>query len=139
MNVVTLQRQLSTDQGTLGEASGPFGSLFTLELPWRDNAPMKSCIPAGRYMVRWTLSPRLRKHTYEITGVPSRAGIRIHAGNFAGDKDMGFETHSLGCPLLGLRIGVMKKQRAVLASRLAVDRFERGMKKEPFWLEVRDV
>jgi hypothetical protein len=139
MNLVTLQRFDSTDQGTFGEMAGPFGRLDTLELPWRDNAPGKSCIPAGRYLVNWTRSPRLRKFTYEITGVPNRLGIRIHAGNLAGDTEKGFETHSLGCPLLGFRVGMLGKQRAVLASRMAVDRFERGMRKEPFWLEVRNV
>jgi len=53
----------------------------TLELPWKNNAPNISCIPTGTYLCRWTLSCRLRKWTYEVMGVPKRAGIRIHPAN----------------------------------------------------------
>lgn len=134
MNVVL--RQITDDEGTLGVLEiGPL-KLYTLELPDRNNAGSRSCIPAGSYPVRWTRSPRLKKYTYEILNVPGRAGIRIHGGNFAGDVSKGYISHSLGCPLLGERVGRVNGQRAVLNSRSAVAKFERYMDGKPFTLEV---
>lgn len=67
--------------GTLQVDGEPFG--FTLELPWKDNAPKVSCIPAGLYGVGLTWSNRFKKPMLEILKVPERAGIRIHNANFA--------------------------------------------------------
>lgn len=131
-------RQITDDQGTVGSLTIGDLQLFTLELPDRDNASGRSCIPPGEYPVRWTRSPRLKKFTYEILGVPGRAGIRIHGGNFAGDTRKGYISHSLGCPLLGERIGRINGQRAILNSRTAVARFERYMAGAPFTLEVKN-
>ena len=133
-----LQRLDGNDEGTFGRLSMLGKSFFSLELPDRGNAPGISCIPEGVYTVRWTLSPRLKRYTYEIMGVPGRAGIRIHSGNFAGAKPM-FLTHSLGCPLLGYKIGRMHNQKAILDSRRAVADFERLGNKETIRLEVRNV
>jgi hypothetical protein len=133
LKTVVLQRLLSDEQGTLGKLL----SFWTLELPWEDNATGQSCIPAGTYKVVWSLSPRLKKYTYEILGVPKRAGIRIHGGNYAGNEP-DFISHSLGCPLLGMKTGTMKGQRAVMASQIAVQRFITAMNKETFLLEIRD-
>ncbi len=66
-----------------------------LELEWRDNAPQVSCIPPGEYQLKWTLSNRFKRHTWQIMDVPDRSGIRIHSGNYAGAK----LSDSLGCPL----------------------------------------
>lgn len=134
MKTLVLQRLISDEQGTLGKLNG----LWTLELPWEDNATGQSCIPAGTYKVLWTKSPRLKKYTYEIVGVPKRAGIRIHGGNFAGNEPK-YISHSLGCPLLGMSTGKINGQRAVLASQIAVQKFVKSMGAEPFLLEVRDV
>lgn len=57
-----------------------------LELEWKDNAKGVSCIPAGVYPMRWTMSNRFKRMMWEIQGVPDRAGIRVHSGNYAGDK-----------------------------------------------------
>jgi len=131
-------RQLTDDQGTLGVLTAGDLRLFTLELPDRGNKSSVSCIPPGKYPVRWTRSPRLKKYTYEILGVPGRAGIRIHGGNFAGDVSKGYISHSLGCPLLGERVGRINGQRAILNSRLAVARFEKYLAGAPFVLEVKN-
>lgn len=130
---VTLQRIQSSAQGTIGRLLG----LYTLELPWHDNMPGESCIPEGTYNVVWSLSPRLKKYTYEIQGVPNRAGIRVHSGNFAGDKPQ-YLSHSLGCPLIGSRIGTVNGQVAVLASRSAVRKFELLMNRKNFILEIKN-
>lgn len=141
---VLLLRWKSDDEGTLG-ALAIAGDVFCLtnELPWRDNAPQVSCIPLGTYVVRWSESPRLRKFTYEILGVPDRSGIRIHEGNFAGDKARGFDSHSLGCPLAGDRIGALRNsagalQRAVLRSLPTLAALESRLNRSAFDLEVRN-
>jgi hypothetical protein len=136
--VARLIRSTTSDQGTFGRLLLPGLMLVSLELPMRDNASGRSCIPAGEYRCRWTRSPRLNRHTYEITGVPGRSGVRIHAGNFAGDRFKGYASHSLGCPLLGHRAGLIGNQRAVLASRSAVAQFEKLMAGRPFILEIKN-
>jgi len=134
----TITRFDSNEQGTLGKLSMLGKSWFTLELPWLNNMPGISCIPEGIYTVRWTRSPRLKKFTYEILGVVNRAGIRIHGGNLAGRKPK-YITHSLGCPLLGYKVGSIGGQRAVLDSRRAVTDFERLANKQTIRLEVKNV
>lgn len=139
MSRLVLRRLESGDQGTVGVLPLPSGiRLVTLELPRRGNQIGQSCIPSGLYRVVWSLSPRLAKRTYAIEGVRGRTGIRIHSGNFAGDTQLGFQSHSLGCPLFGRRLGAIGGQLAVLASREAIGRFESEMNREPFDLEIVD-
>lgn len=69
---------------------------FTLELPWRGNAPRRSCIPAGRYPVVFREDPG-SKYAYRhlhVREVPGREWILFHKGNTAED--------TLGCILPGL-------------------------------------
>ena len=54
----------------------------------------KTAIPAGKYKVKKTMSPRFKKILPEILNVPGFSGVRIHNGNTADD--------SSGCVLLGL-------------------------------------
>jgi hypothetical protein len=54
----------------------------TIELPWQENTPNKSCIPEGRYK----LEKRVYQKNGEQIGIPSvqgREGILIHAANNA--------------------------------------------------------
>lgn len=127
----TLKRHYHGDDCTIGKISLDGVTLFTMERPWLQNKSNISCIPAGTYQVIWSRSPRLRKFTYEVLNVPGRGGIRIHAGNRAAD--------SLGCPLLGLRLGRIGSDRAVLASRSAVALFESHFQRKSFTLEVVNV
>ncbi len=53
----------------------------TLERPWLNNAPHISCIPAGRYRVKFTASAKFGREMLEILNVPGRGGIRIHGAN----------------------------------------------------------
>lgn len=53
----------------------------------------ETAIPAGTYMVKWTLSAKFGKYLPEIIGVPAFSGIRIHGGRIP--------KHTLGCLLLG--------------------------------------
>lgn len=129
MKKVLLKRRPSIPMGTFGVLSVDNLVLFTVELPWKDNANNVSCIPTGKYRCSWTKSPRLKKFTYEITSVPKRAGIRIHSANFA--------SQVLGCIALGEKNGVMDKKRGVFSSVSAVRRFEKLLDGQDFILEVR--
>ncbi|AYA63839.1 DUF5675 family protein [Alteromonas sp. RKMC-009] len=116
--------RLSTDnQGTPGHLFlGPW-TAHTLELPWRDNQPNISCIPAGEYPIRLVKTRKPiggRSHLYLIENVPGRTSILFHAGTFAGNKDEGFKTSVLGCVLTGYRTGSYQNQRAIFDTRRAV-------------------
>lgn len=54
----------------------------TIELPWRENVPLISCIPVGRYLLRKRYSPKFKWH-FEIVGVEGRSNILFHAANNA--------------------------------------------------------
>jgi len=125
MKTIKLIRTLQNDTGSFGKLD----RFFTVELPWKDNANNVSCIPVGKYRCNWTLSPRLKRCTYEVTGVKGRAGIRIHSGNFP--------RQFLGCIGLGLSVGVMDGQRGVFSSQTAIRLFESQLNKQSFILELQ--
>ena len=100
-----LQRKLFTPTATLGELSvdgAPecvtledvvrAGDIFAVKVPGA------TAIPAGRYDVRVSFSPKFGKELPEILSVPNFTGIRIHIGNFPKDTD--------GCVLVGRSKGV---------------------------------
>lgn len=55
---------------------------YTIELPWHNNRPKSSCIPAGTYQLttRWSLK---HGHHLWVTGVPGRSLILFHPANDA--------------------------------------------------------
>ena len=136
----TLQRGPSSDEGTFGALIGPDGVVCrTLEPPDRDNAPNVSCIPEGEYPVAYlarSASGRYRD-VYHVKDVEGRSGILIHAGNFGGDRSCGHRSHTYGCILPGLRLGILAEQRAVLASRAALQRLHATTERADFALVVR--
>lgn len=138
MTRVQLTRLETSDQGTFGRLQAPGLTLFSGELPWRDNRPNISCIPVGDYLCRWTLSPRFKRFMYSIESVEKRAGVRVHSANFMGAKPP-YQAHLNGCVALGERLGWMARQKALLVSMPAVRRFEAHMGRKPFLLEVRGV
>lgn len=129
MNTATILRGESSSQGTFGKIIANGLELYTLELPWRNDASNVSCIPKGTYTCRYTLSPRLRKFTYEVFGDAMRAGIRIHSANLA--------SQLLGCIALGEKIGTMDGVKALLVSRPAITKFEQYMERKTFILEIK--
>ena len=124
------------DQGVFGRIEVPGLTLFTGELPWRENAPGISCIPEGIYRCAWTLSPRFRRFMYLVGEVVGRAGIRKHSANLMGDVALGFRAQLNGCIALGEKLGWINGQKALLLSVPAVRRFETRMGGKPFELEV---
>lgn len=132
-----LQRTESGDQGTFGKILACGLALFTGELPWRDNASGRSCIPPGQYRVVWAYSPRFRRQTYLLLDTVPRTAIREHPANLMGDAAKGLRAQLNGCIALGERLGWMDGQKALLVSAPAVRRFEQRMQRKPFLLEIR--
>ena len=54
----------------------------TIELPWKDNAPMLSCIPEGWYILKKRYSLKFGWHLL-VTNVPNRDLVLIHPANNA--------------------------------------------------------
>lgn len=135
-----LKRLYDSDHGTIGVLSCGDFTCYTIEPPWRDNLPNRSCIPEGEYYCVWHHSPRYG-WVYLVSDVPDRSHILIHPGNLGGDKDKGFHTHTLGCILLGQKRGKLiikkKQQEAVLVSRPTCRSFYNHMEETTFQLEVR--
>jgi hypothetical protein len=149
--VLTLQRQPSGDEGTLGVLSGNGLQFNTGELPWRNNHASLSCIPAGTYPVSWTQSLKKKEDgslewpdgTYELANTSPRDGIRMHSGNFCGDTTQGWQSDVEGCILIGLATGFLvnknnKSQHVILSSKPAVSQFASLMNKKPFTLVIKD-
>lgn len=132
------------DQGTFGRIFVPGLTLFTGELPWRNNVASVSCIPPGPdsdsvvYRVEWTWSPRFRRMMYALLGTDPRAGIRKHPANLMGDASRGLRCQLNGCIALGEKLGWIEGQKALLLSAPAVRRFEYYMERKSFELEVRN-
>lgn len=114
-----LFRIRSSNQGTEGLFVFPGFYCCIMELPWRDNQKNRSCIPAGTYHVRIRISPKFGE-VYWVMEVPDRKYILVHAGNWAGDVEKKFKTHTYGCLLTGKYFGLLAGQRAVLLSRITL-------------------
>ena len=55
---------------------------FTIELPWKNNYALISCIPEGRYELKKRYSQLFKWHLY-LKNVPDRQRILIHPANDA--------------------------------------------------------
>lgn len=138
MKRAILLRQNSTNEGTLGLLRSEGFSIYTIELPWRDNVKTKSCIPTGLYQCNWIRSPKFGL-VYRVDKVEGRSGILFHGGNFAGNTDLGYLSHSHGCIILGNKTACIDNQKAVLNSRTAVRMMNEYFNKESFLLEIKNV
>lgn len=129
---LTVQRVWSDDTGTFGVFSddkGPFA--VTVELPWRDNAKMVSCIPAGKYLCKRVKSPK-HGDTFEITGVPGRSSVLFHKANTIADL--------LGCIGVGESFNPVNGVRGITESGKGFGEFltlQHGL--VSFWLTVNTV
>jgi hypothetical protein len=125
MTTITIRRLRYTDQGTFGvmriNSDGKDTMLCTGELPWRGNAKGKSCIPSGKYAAILEWSPKFGRGLFELHGVPGRAEVKIHKGNYCGDKSMRYKSDVEGCILVGMTHGVIAGQSAVLNSAAALE------------------
>lgn len=105
---LTLQRLEESEDGTFG-ALLIDGHVFcvTLEPPDKDNQQNISNIPPNTYVIVRTHSNKYGV-TFEITGIPGRTRVLIHAGNIV--------SHTKGCVILGQYWDKLKGDRAVLNS-----------------------
>jgi hypothetical protein len=55
---------------------------YTIELPWVNNLPRRSCIPEGRYELKKRYSPKFKDHLL-VQGVPGRSLVLLHPANDA--------------------------------------------------------
>lgn len=137
MQNVYLFRIRRSDQGTEGIIFTNGFNAKTLELPWRQNIKQKSCIPVGSYETIIRISPKFGV-VFWILKVEGRTYILIHSGNWAGDVDLGFKSHTFGCLLLGKKFGYLMGQRAVLNSRITVRQFMDHMNNKSFTLNIME-
>jgi hypothetical protein len=127
LNELLLIRKWKTDKATVGELylNGTF-ECFTLEDVVRpEKIYGETAIPAGRYRVVFSMSPRFKQVLPLLWEVPNYTGVRIHAGNTAKDTE--------GCILVGQERGVnsVGKSRAALEALLA-------KLSDPCWITITD-
>jgi hypothetical protein len=54
----------------------------TIELPWKENQRMISCIPEGKYLLQKRYSKKFKWHI-EVMNIPNRSTILFHPANNA--------------------------------------------------------
>ncbi len=124
----SLQRISQSEEGTFGQLLDPTGKILclTCEPPPDAEHP---CIPAGVYNCiphngnEW-------KNVWEVTNVPGRSDILIHAGNT--DHD------TLGCIVVGTGFGWIGTQQAVMQSLQALNML-RNTLPQTFILSILDI
>ena len=117
--IVNLVRTESGKEGTFGKLIINQHILSTVELPWEDNEKNISCIPYGTYNCVKIHSPKYGD-VFQVMSVPNRTHILFHWGNWAGDEEAGFRSDSDGCILVGLERAVIRGQKAVASSKIAI-------------------
>lgn len=134
----TLTRFSSSEFGTKGILAFDGGfTCKTLELMWNGNMKNISCVPTGTYKCDLYPSSKFGL-VYVLEEVPNRTGILIHAGNFAGAKNLGHKTDVEGCILVGEKFGVLDGQPAILNSRKTLLALKDFTDNEPFELTILD-
>ena len=132
-----LQRQRTGDSGTFGVLFLYDGTvLHTGELPWHDNAPDVSCIPPGIYQGALSYSPHFNKNLYHLEDVPGRSNVMIHPANWMGDASKGLKCQLEGCIALGLSVGDLEGQDALISSQVAIARFSAEAANGPITLQI---
>lgn len=127
--VLTLKRTHHLPEATLGQLfieDVTTDPIYTLENPEREK---DSRIPAGEYQCK-PYSGTKYKDVYIVQNVPGRTAILIHWGNT--EKD------TLGCILIGNRLGQLNGEPAVLQSKRCFERFRSLIGKNEFKLRVED-
>ena len=111
---ITLTRLYSRDDCTIGVLTSPEKMLcFTMENPWRHNQKNVSCIPEGKYRCEPHAGTK-HKETWIVKDVDGRSGIVFHIGNT--------ESDTRGCILPGTTVGMIEENKAVLRSRIALEK-----------------
>ena len=112
--MVYLERFAYLDSGTLGKVWVGDWSCYTIERPWKNNAPNVSCIPEGEYKCE-PFSGTKYKDVVQVLDVPDRTFILFHVANFPHDVQ--------GCIGLGSRFNSDALEPAVYDSRVTTAEF----------------
>lgn len=129
--ILKLKRTQHLPTATLGQLTFDdikTDAIYTLENPKR-KTDKDSRIPAGTYTCK-PYSGTKYKDVYEVTNVPNRTAILFHWGNT--EKD------TLGCILLGNKIGKIGSEPAILESKKCFERFRSLVGKNSFTLIIED-
>lgn len=73
---------------------------------------------------------------YLAQGVKGRSGIRIHAGNVAGRKDLGLRSDFAGCIAFGTSRGKLYGQHAVMNTAHSIYLIEKYLDYKDFTLKI---
>ncbi|MBY6093836.1 DUF5675 family protein [Ferrimonas balearica] len=105
---------------TLGEISLNCDHIcYSIERPWKQNAPFISCVPEGRYALGFTESPKFGHSIYlahPALGVGLTDGLRTNILLHAANKSSELQ----GCIAPGEKLGWLDGEMAVLTSRKAL-------------------
>lgn len=83
-----------------------------------------TAIPAGKYELTWTYSPKFKKNVLLVNNVPGFQGIRVHPGFLAGDR--GDPRSTDGCLVLGLK----GTEKGVEETTKAIEQFNKDVLSE---------
>lgn len=112
MNTLRLERFIHSPAGVVGRIKlGDFW-IFTLEEPWLNNVPNRSCIPPGNYEMRIHRRPS-GQISIMLLDVPRRTEILFHPGNTLRDTQ--------GCILPGMEYEATSEIARVFSSAEAMD------------------
>ena len=118
MKTIKLKREAPEGKAVWGKMELELG-MDTLQVATLENAEF--LIPAGKYPLKMTWSPRWNKMMPEICNVPEREGIRIHMGTLP--------QHSQGCVLVSAY--ALSNIQAVITKN---DKYE----KEELFIEIKE-
>jgi hypothetical protein len=134
---ISLRRNPSTVDTTIGVMTWPDGeSCLTLEDVVRPGdifkvkVPGETAIPAGRYQILLTWSPRFGRNMPEVVAVPNFVGIRVHSGNYARDTE--------GCILTGQTRGDNFIGQSRLAFTWFMWKLEHALKLGQVFITIQD-
>jgi hypothetical protein len=129
---ITLRRRWFSERSTIGTLVAGDRSWYTLEDPVRSGpkVPGATAIPAGRYRVLVTWSPRFQRRLPILLEVPQFSGIRIHTGNSPDDTQ--------GCILVGRDRAPdwIGESRAALAEMQPI--LEAALESGEVWITITD-
>jgi len=128
---LTLIRRWMSPQSTIGEMLIDGERIcFTLEDPIRTGpkVPGETAIPAGRYQVVITYSPKFKRLMPLIVGVPGYDAIRFHWGCTNKDTE--------GCVLTGDSMGPDRLYRSKAAFERFFGRLQQALAQGPVWLTI---
>tara|TARA_R110002110_G_scaffold391464_1_gene604727 strand:+ start:138 stop:533 length:396 start_codon:yes stop_codon:yes gene_type:complete len=113
--MIELTRFYSCKDRTIGRLQYEGATYYTIERPWQDNIPFKSCIPTGEYDLVRHDSPRFGPDCWMVSGVDDRSYILFHVANT--------ERNVVGC--IGLGMALYPTLTGVSQSRVAMAEFHK--------------